>query len=103
MKKGKKEFETHLKEKFQENSYTDVKRLEGEIKDAEVEIAHSIPKKEELEKEKEKIKKNIEELDKEIADDIKKQADEAKKAKEGEEEEDPEESDILEDMVEGGE
>lgn len=73
MKKGKKEFETHLKEKFQENSYTDVKRLEGEIKDAEVEIAHSIPKKEELEKEKEKIKKNIEELDKEIADDIKKE------------------------------
>ena len=46
MTKGKKEFETHLKEKFQENSYTDVKRLEGEIKEAEVAVSHSIPKRE---------------------------------------------------------
>ena len=73
MTKGKKEFETHLKEKFQENSYTDVKRLEGEIKEAEVAVSHSIPKKEELEKEKEKIKRNIKDLDKEIADDIQKE------------------------------
>jgi exonuclease SbcC len=73
MTKGKKEFETHLKEKFQENSYTDVKRLEGEIKEAEVAVSHSIPKREELEKEKEKIKRNIKDLDKEIADDIQKE------------------------------
>ena len=73
MVKGKKEFETHLKEKFQENSYTDVKRLEGEIKEAEVAVSHSIPKREELEKEKEKIKRNIKDLDKEIADDIQKE------------------------------
>ena len=73
MTKGKKEFETHLKEKFQENSYTDVKRLEGEIKEAKVAVSHSIPKKEELEKEKEKIKRNIKDLDKEIADDIQKE------------------------------
>ena len=73
MTKGKKEFETHLKEKFQENSYTDVKRLEGEIKEAEAAVSHSIPKREELEKEKEKIKRNIKDLDKEIADDIQKE------------------------------
>ena len=73
MANGKKEFETYLKEKFQENSYKDVKRLEGEIKDAEEEISHSIPKKEELEKEKEKIEKNIKDLDKEIANDIQKE------------------------------
>ena len=73
MVKGKKEFETHLKEKFQENSYTDVKRLEGEIKEAEVAVSHSIPKREKLDEEKEKIEKNIKDLDKEIADDIQKE------------------------------
>ena len=73
MTNGKKEFETYLKEKFQENSYTDVKRLEGEIKEAEIEISHSTPKIEELEKEKEKIEKNIKDLDKEIANDIQKE------------------------------